>query len=219
MYMAKKAVIFDLDGTLIDTIGDLAASLNHSLAMAGLNQITVQRTQELVGNGVGRLCSGAIPSDRQELFDDVLSNMQVHYIQNYKNQTCIYPGITELLDELSTRNIFLSVLTNKIEGVARDIVACYFASYNLDPVYGAIDGRNLKPSPVMLHKIIEQLDLKPNEILYIGDSEVDIATAKNAGVTSVAVSWGFRDREGLLELGPDFMVDKPLEILELLDKT
>ena len=217
--MAIRAVIFDLDGTLVDTIGDLTASLNYGLAGSGLDGITVERCRELVGNGVRRLCSGAIPDEKQEFLEDVIASMREHYIRNYADRTYIYPGVSELLDELSKRNIFLSVLTNKVEDAARDIAVHYFGSWNLSPVYGAVDGRELKPSPVMLHKILNELNLTQEDALYVGDSEVDIATARNAGVAVAAVSWGFRDREGLLELGPDFMVDKPLELLELLDKT
>ncbi|AQQ70685.1 Phosphoglycolate phosphatase [Limihaloglobus sulfuriphilus] len=216
--MAIRGIIFDLDGTLVDTIGDLTVSLNHALITNGFDGITVERTREIVGNGVRRLCSEAAKSSRIEQVEAVLAVMRAHYAENYKNVTQIYDGITELLNELTGRNVFLSVLTNKVEDVSRDIMKHYFSSWEFYPVYGAVDGRELKPDPEMLHKIMEMRGLSASEVLYAGDSEVDIQTARNAGVKSVAVSWGFRPRAELAELEPDFLVDKPREILELLDK-
>ena len=214
-----KLVIFDLDGTLLNTIGDLAASCNSVLSKRGLPQHDNEQYYKFIGKGVRNLVKLAIPENlRSETFNNELYlEFMEYYTANMATYTVPYSGIKELLTELSKReNISLAVASNKFQDGAVMLVDYFFKDINFAVVFGNRDGVALKPDPVIVNDILQLTSNSASDTLYVGDSGVDMSTAKHANVRSVGVTWGFRDKAELLEHGACHIVDSPLEILDLL---
>ena len=214
-----KLVIFDLDGTLLNTIGDLAASCNSVLSKRGLPQHDNEQYYKFIGKGVRNLVKLAIPENlRSETFNNELYlEFMEYYTANMATHTVPYSGIKELLTELSKReNISLAVASNKFQDGAVMLVDYFFKDINFAVVFGNRDGVALKPDPVIVNDILQLTSNSASDTLYVGDSGVDMSTAKHANVRSVGVTWGFRDKAELLEHGACHIVDSPLEILDLL---
>lgn len=212
----KHGLIFDLDGTLVDSLQGIAASLNHALALSGLPVHSQEVVRGFIGNGVKILIRRASPADADEaLLDTVERAFKAHYDPSWQTGTIIYPGITDLLESLQSRGYPLAVLSNKPHPFTVAMVSRLFPSVRFSVVLGQRPGIPHKPDPAGALEISDALGLSPAECCVIGDSTMDIETARNAGMWVIAVTWGFHDRERLLAAGADQLVDAPEELLDL----
>ena len=213
-----KLCIFDLDGTIVDTQEDLADSVNAGLRQEGYPTHTVEAFIRFVGNGVARMVKDAMPEDvrdNEEIFSRVFDVFQKEYDARCLNKTHAYPGTVGLLDELKARGIRLAVLSNKLQAFTERIVSHYFGE-RMDLVFGQREGVEKKPAPDGVFEIMKHFGVSAEEVIFIGDSEVDVLTAKNAGVPCLGVSWGFRGKEDLEKAGCELIADTTEEALEIL---
>lgn len=216
--MKYEAVIFDLDGTLVDTLEDLTDSVNFALSSFGFPERSIEEVRSFVGNGVRRLMYLSVPEGTgDDTAEKCLAIFKEHYKTNSRNKTKPYDGIAEMLDILDKKGIKTAVVTNKMHTAAKDIVEFYFGD-KISITVGQIDGIAQKPQPDGVLKAIETLGVRKENAVYVGDSEVDCITAGNAEIDCIGVTWGFRSREILKENGANVIVDNPTEILELINK-
>lgn len=217
----KKLVIFDLDGTLLNTIDDLGNACNHALRSMGFPTHGLVAYPRMVGNGITKLIERALPDDRRT--SDVISEARRIFVDYYNAHCCDatvpYPGILELLGELSRRGVSLAVASNKYQAAVERIISHYFSDYNFKAVYGQCEGVPVKPDPSIVFEVLAECPTLKAETLYVGDSGVDIETARRACVDSVGVTWGFRPRRELIDAYADYIVDEPEEIIRLTTKT
>ena len=213
--MNVRAILFDLDGTLLDTIADLADAMNQALASAGFPQRSLADYKVAVGDGVVRLAERVLPAGHRDTatLAALVQDMQRIYSTCWMNQTRPYDGIPELLDELQARGIRTAVLSNKPEKKTRQCVTHYFESHRFDLVLGASEQYPLKPDPTAVHHILASMQIPAEQWLYLGDTDTDMQTARNANLKAVGVTWGFRDRKELLDNGADTIIDTPLQLL------
>lgn len=212
--MRYQTAIFDLDGTLLNTLDDLAASTNYALREHGLPPRTVDEVRAFVGNGIRNLIRRAVPAGSDEaLVEAVHATFDAHYARHDLDRTAPYPGIPELLDRLRARGLRLCVVSNKGDYAVQPLVEHFFPA-QFDFVCGERekDGIRRKPWPDTVLACMRELGSQPDACVYIGDSEVDIQTARNARLDCVLVSWGFRDVAYLLEQGARTIVDTPREL-------
>ncbi len=217
--MNIKAVIFDLDGTLIDSLTDLANTLNSVLEKNGYRTHDIGKVRYLVGYGMGELVRKALPpnlQDRRELIEKLKREMQEHYAESWMDNTRPYPGIAELLDWLDTTAIKKGVLSNKPDRFTKLCVETLLSPWKFERVTGHHPGIRHKPDPQGALVMAKEMNIDPAEVLYVGDSEVDMQTANAAGMYPLGVLWGFRTEEELLKSGAKTLVEKPQEIIEVL---
>ncbi len=214
----KRLVIFDLDGTLLDTIEDLAAACNAMLIEHELPTYTLEEYRGFVGNGVLRLVERVIPEERRtkEYVLKLRTFFIKYYFENINRHTTIYPGIEHLLTTLVNNDIDIAVASNKFQDGTRKLVSTLFPKFKFVAVLGQRANVPLKPNPQIVREILQIAACPPDRVLYVGDSGVDIETAKAAGVESVGVTWGFRTREEVEEDGADHGVDSAAEIEKLI---
>lgn len=207
--------IFDLDGTLLSTLGDLAASCNYALRANGMPERTIDEVRRFVGNGVKKLMERAIPGGLDNpAFDKTYTDFRQHYMRHNLDTTKPYDGIMELLAELQRRGKKVAVVSNKFYAATQELCRHFFGS--LVPVaIGEREDIRKKPAPDTVIEAMRQLGVTADGAVYIGDSDVDIDTAKNSGMPCISVLWGFRDKEFLLEHGATTLVEKPEEILKV----
>lgn len=214
----KKLVIFDLDGTLLNSIADLAAASNYTLSQLGFPLHEEKEYLRFVGNGIAKLLERALPP--QERTEQTLSRAKAIFLPYYQAHsaelTRPYEGIPALLQELSRRGILLAVATNKYQPAAQKLVNYYFPDISFAAVAGQRDGLPVKPDPFFVREILTSCHISNADTLYVGDSDVDMQTAQNAGLCACAVTWGFRTRAELAAYRPAFIVDKPKDILDIL---
>lgn len=211
----KNTFIFDLDGTLLNTINDLADSTNFALEKNGYKKRTVEEVRSFVGEGVRKLMVRALPNDVDDsVIDQCIKDFKEHYSKNMRNKTAPYEGIMELLKTLKDNNMKVGVVSNKFDRAVKELCKDYFGDL-VDIAVGEREGIAKKPAPDSVFEALRILDAKKEYVLYIGDSDTDMETAKNAGVDSVGVTWGFRDKELLIETGAKYIAEKPLDILEI----
>lgn len=216
-----KACVFDLDGTLTNTINAIAHFGNRALTEFGFEPIEVNAYKKLVGDGRTVLIHRMLKvrnADTEENFDKVCRVYDEGYEADPLYDTDAYEGIRELLKALKERGIKTAVCTNKPDNVAQDVIMKIFGEGVFDAVCGVIDGFPTKPAPYTALKITEKLGVLPSECIFIGDTNVDIKTGINAGMTPVGVLWGFRERDELEEAGAKYIVKHPSEILEIVEK-
>ncbi|WP_432617379.1 HAD family hydrolase [Butyricicoccus sp.] len=213
----KQAVIFDLDGTLLNTLGDLRAATNHALAVRGLAPRSMDEIRRFVGNGIRLLICRAMPEGTSDAeIDAALEDFKAYYAAHIHDHTVPYDGIPQLLTALRKRGMKVAVLSNKIDSASQELIA-YFFPGKTDVVFGEHVGVPRKPDPTSCRMVMQQLDVQPEQVLYVGDSGTDMQTAKHAGLYAVGVTWGFRSREVLTENGADVLVDSPEQILQIID--
>lgn len=214
-----KACIFDLDGTLTDTLESLTYSVNATLEELGLEQITAKQCKAFVGNGARRLIEQSLQVAGDPDAKRIEEAMEV-YRRIFKKyctyHVAPYDGIVEMLLELKEQGVLLAVLSNKPHLQTKDVVATFFAEDTFSEVYGQQEGIPRKPDPAAVHLILEKLGINPEKCLYIGDSDVDMQTGRAAGVPTVGVTWGFRTKEVLVDHGATYVVDKPEEIISIV---
>ncbi|MBQ3090610.1 MAG: HAD-IA family hydrolase [Oscillospiraceae bacterium] len=213
--MGYNTVIFDMDGTILDTLEDLRASANYILCREGMAPITLEQTRRYVGNGARVLWEQILGPDHPDL-DRLLADFKLWYAAHNQIRTGPYAGILELMEALRQRGITMAVVSNKPHESVLALSRQFFGDY-MALSMGEQAGISRKPAPDMVWSVMEQLGRQKDECVYVGDSEVDFATAGNAGLDCVSVSWGFRDRELLEQLGPKAIIDSPMELLEHLD--
>lgn len=216
--MNCRAVIFDLDGTLLDTLTDIADSANRVLAAHGMATHDRGSYRWFVGDGSAILMTRALPEDRRtpEMIQDCLKGFIADYNRNWHRATRPYDGLTELLDRLRNLEIKMSVVTNKPHQFAGSMVDYYFAGYGLAPVLGQQDGVPKKPDPYQALAAAEHMHVEPSNCIFIGDSAVDMETARKAGMQPVGAGWGFRPDRELLEAGAVTVIHHPLDLLVLI---
>ena len=210
----KKLVIFDLDGTLLNTIADLANSTNYALKVLGYPIHEPDKYNFMVGNGINKLFERALP-DGYKTEENVLRVRQEfvpYYDQHNADKSRPYPGVTELLETLQTAGMQLAVASNKYQTATEKLIAHYFPNIKFTAVFGQREGIPVKPDPIIVKEILQIAKVQEEETLYVGDSGVDMQTAINAGVTSCGVTWGFRPRTELESFHPDHIVDNAEEI-------
>ncbi|MDO5804714.1 MAG: HAD-IIIA family hydrolase [Eubacteriales bacterium] len=213
----KHAVIFDLDGTLLNTLGDLRAATNHALEVRGLPPHSMEEIRQFIGNGIRLLICRAMPEGTPEAeIDAALDDFKAYYAAHIHDRTVPYDGIPQLLTALRKRGIKVAVLSNKIDSASQQLIE-YFFPGKTDVVFGEHVGVPRKPDPTSCRMVMQQLGVQPEQVLYVGDSGTDMQTAKNAGLYAVGVTWGFRSKEVLLEYGADILVHRPEQILQILD--
>jgi len=213
-----RLVIFDLDGTLLDTIGDLAVACNAVLALRGLPQHSYEDYCRFVGNGIMRLVERALPEPLRTPFtvDAVRRDFVSYYIEHIDAHTTPYEGIPELLAELQRRGVRMAVASNKFQAGTVKLIGRFFPDIRFEAVLGQRPEVPLKPDPAVVREILTGAGVGPAETLYAGDSGVDMQTAAAAGVRSAGVTWGFRSRAELEQCGARHIVDRPAELLGLL---
>lgn len=208
-------VIFDLDGTLLNTLWDLTEATNYALRECGYPERSYDEVRHFVGNGVEMLIRRAVPEGLEEdIIQEVLAIFKIYYMHNSRNNTKPYDGIVELLEHLKKKGFKIGVVSNKFDKAVKKLCNDYFFGL-VDVVTGESADVPKKPSPIGVLKTINELGAKPDKTVMIGDSEVDVQTAKNAGIYSIGVLWGFRDEQTLVDAGVDELVDSP-ERLEMI---
>jgi len=224
-HVLRTAVIFDLDGTLLDTLADLADSMNAVLEGLGLPPHPVDAYRTHVGDGIASLVRRALPPDWHDrvhhepgFLERCVDSMRAAYELRWATKTAPYPGITELLRELDTRGVRMAVLSNKPDVFTAKIVAHFLGSVRFRAVIGAREGVPRKPDPAGAREALRIMGAGEDETLYVGDSSTDMDTARGAGLVSVGVLWGFRSKEELLEHGAHHLVERPRELLRFFPR-
>lgn len=213
-----KLAIFDLDGTLLDTIADLAAATNFALAHYGLPTHKEEEYKFFVGNGINKMFERALPEDKrnEEYITKLRSQFVPYYDVHNSDLSRPYPGMVELLKELQRNNIAIGVASNKYQEAAVKLVLQFFPGIDFALILGQREGVPSKPDPTIAYEIIEHTGIAKEDTVYIGDSCVDMQTGKNAGITTVGVSWGFRPKTELESYNPDFIADDADELRKYL---
>lgn len=208
-----ETYIFDLDGTLLSTLDDLVASTNYALRWAGMPERTVEEVRMFVGNGVKLLMERAIPNGiNNPKFEETYAKFREHYMEHNLDTTCPYEGIPELLRELKRRGKKLAIVSNKFYAATQELAKHFFPD-TIEVAIGERDSIRKKPAPDTVLEALKQLGASKDNAVYIGDSDVDIMTAKNCDLPCISVLWGFRDKDYLVKHGGTIFVDKPSEIL------
>lgn len=218
--MNTKAALFDLDGTLLDTIEDLADSMNAALLELGFPGHSVSDCKTLVGEGVEHFARCALPV-REAADDRALARcvrlMRAEYRTRWARKTRPYDGIPALLDELASRGLKLAVLSNKADDFTRMMVSHYFPGTSFESVVGARPGRATKPDPAPALEVASALGVPPAEMIFLGDTKTDMETASRAGMIPIGALWGFRSAEELLQSGARYLIGRPAELLSFID--
>ena len=207
-------IIFDLDGTLLDTVADLTVAVNHALKKFGFREKSINEIKKLLGNGIAILVAGAIDGgENNPKFCEIYEEFKEYYSTHLYDYTKPYDGIIELLEELKKRSIKMGIVSNKFDDGVKCLRSEFFADL-IEYAQGVNENIKRKPNPDAVFELIKLQNAENEENIYVGDSEVDIETAKNAGIKCICVSWGFRDKEYLRDNGADIIIDRPCELLE-----
>lgn len=212
-------ILFDMDGTLLDTLDDLHTSVNYALEQSGLPLVTLDETREAAGYGsivlIEMLTKHTFVTGSRE-FQRVFDDFNTHYKAHCNDATRPYDGIMELLPALAERGLKMAIVSNKVQPETEALRKLWFADF-IPVAVGRVEGIAPKPDPAMAFKALELLGSCPKDAWFVGDSQPDVRTGKNAGCTSVGCTWGFRDFVTLEEEYPDFIIDSPLELLDIVD--
>lgn len=210
---AQTAVVFDLDGTLLDTLEDLKDAVNAALMYKNLPTCSLEQVRQYVGNGIRKLIIRAVPEgEANPAFEDVFAYFKTYYREHCMDHTAPYRNVMHMLQELHAQKVPMAIVSNKIDFAVKELRDRYFAEY-IDVALGEMEGVQRKPAPDMVDKAIQELGVSKENAIYVGDSDVDIQTAANAGLPCVSVTWGFRDKNFLKEHGAQAMIQRPLELL------
>lgn len=214
--MKYELIVFDMDGTILDTLEDLKNSMNHTLRLYNMPERTLDEIRSFVGNGIRKLIERAVPEGTSEhRIYEIQGDFMKHYGEHCADFTRPYDGVNELVAQLRNRGYKTAVVSNKADGAVQELCVQYFPNL-FDLAIGERPELAKKPAPDMVNLALEQLQISKEKAVYIGDSDVDVATAKNSHLDMIAVDWGFRTREFLREQGAEIIVSRPEEILELV---
>lgn len=215
--MKYNTIIFDLDGTLLNTLDDLKDSLNYALERHGYEMRTLEEVRRFVGNGVEKLVQRALPSHASnEEVQKCLATFKDHYKDNMQNKTRPYDGIIDLLAKLKSRNYNMAIVSNKFDAAVKALVKDYFGDY-INVAIGESATVKSKPAPDSVYVALKEFGSDIKDAVFVGDSETDVKTAKNAGIPCVGVTWGFRTRDVLINEGADYIIDTPDELIKILE--
>lgn len=214
--MAYKTILFDLDGTLLDTLEDLADAVNHILERHRCPQRTLDEVRAFVGNGLGMLMRRALPAQYSQTVSDLLAEeLRTYYTAHSRIKTKPYGGIREMLESLRAGGAQVAVVSNKADEAVEELCRFYFPGL-VDAAVGETPARRPKPAPDAVELALERLRTDRSGTVYVGDSQVDVDTAQAAGLPCIAVTWGFRTREELLQAGAETLADTPEQLTRLL---
>lgn len=207
--------IFDLDGTITDSIQDLGEAVNYGLRQLGYPEHSIESYKKRVGNGAMKLCIRSLPDEKRSEAEELHGFFREFYSKHYLDNTKLYAGIYETLKKLSKNGVVLAVATNKPQDTARNMISALLPDIEFSKVLGGCDEREKKPDPAIINEILKDLP-ESNTVYMIGDSNVDIQTAKNSDLISIGCSWGFRGRNELEEAGADYIVSSADEIADII---
>ena len=210
---SATAYIFDLDGTLLDTLEDLKNSTNYALRTHHLPERTTEEVRRFVGNGVRKLIERAVPEGTpQDILEAVFAEFKAHYMNHCLDATAPYPGIMDMLSRLKAQGKRMAIVSNKLDPAVKELNERFFKGY-IDEAVGESDTVHRKPAPDMVNTILNTLGTTKEETIYVGDSEVDLQTARNAGVRCISVLWGFRDKDILTANGATTFLSSPDDLI------
>lgn len=212
----KRLAIFDLDGTLLNTIADLAQSTNYALRNNYFAEHDIEQYKYFVGNGINKLFERALPEG--EKTEENISKIRKDFLEFYDQHNCDmtkpYDGITEMLKTLQSHNVMLAVASNKYDSATQKLIRHYFGDIRFVEISGNKENMPTKPNPQIVNNILDKTNCSKQEVLYIGDSNVDMQTAQNAQIEACGVSWGFRPLEELLSYNPKYIANEPKDIIK-----
>lgn len=209
-------ILFDLDGTLLNTLGDLQAAVNYALTEYGYPIKTLEEVRLAVGNGVGKLMERVLPKGKENSdYEACLADFREYYSRHLQDQTVPYPGIPELLRELKVGGYRTGIVSNKFDAAVKQLKEDYFPE-TISVAIGESAGVRKKPAPDCVRKALKELHATLEEAVYVGDSDVDVETAHNSGLSCIGVAWGFRGRQVLEAAGADWIIEEPAELITLL---
>jgi phosphoglycolate phosphatase len=212
----EKAVIFDLDGTLLDTLEDLKEAVNFALRSEQMPECTLEQVRQYVGNGVRMLMKRAVPQGEDNpRFEEAFASFTADYKEHCLEATKPYPDVLHLLEELKAQHVRTAIVSNKLDPAVKELNDRFFPGM-IETAIGETQEIARKPAPDMVNCALEELSVRPEQAVYVGDSEVDLQTAANAGLPCISVTWGFRDQGFLREHGAKTFIQTPLELLNLL---
>lgn len=209
-----KGILFDLDGTLLNTLNDLKSAVNYALSQYNLDEIDVNQTRNYIGNGIRKLMERAINSDSINI-DESLNYFKSYYEKHIDDTTIPYDGIINMLDILTNQGYKVAIVTNKYQAGATKLSKKFFSNYT-NVYIGNQEGIKTKPDVEMVNLALNQLNLKAEECIFVGDSNVDALTAKNAKMPFVYVSWGYKNIDEMKEYDIDYIINKPMELINIL---
>lgn len=214
----KSLIIFDLDGTLLDTVADLAKSVNYALNLCGFPTHKTEDYRLFIGNGINNLFERALPAGKKtsENVLEIRKHFLEYYHQHSAELTVPYAGITELLEKLQANGLKLAIASNKYQAGTEELIHRFFPQIHFIAIFGQREGIPVKPDPTIIQEILNIAQLSNSETLYIGDSGVDMQTANHAGVEALGVTWGFRPRAELEAFRPKYIVNEANDIWEIL---
>lgn len=216
--MSKKAIVFDMDGTLVDSLEELADATNYALVKCGYKVQPLENFKRYVGDGAKMLLYRATEKDLSEQeYKEIYDIFIKKYSERYCYKTKIYFNFEEVIERLKARGIKLAVVTNKMDFMAKEILNKLFGEDKFDAIFGQCDDYPTKPDPTAVRLAMKSMGVTADECLFVGDSDVDILTGKNANIKSVGALWGFRGKDELLKAGADYVIERPNEILDILD--
>jgi phosphoglycolate phosphatase len=214
--MRYQNIIWDMDGTLLDTLADVLESVNHTMRVFSLPERTREDVRKFVGNGIVRFVELCVPDGRQHpQFDEIAAYFSEYYGKNSRNKTKPYDGLNELLRECVSRGARMGIVSNKDDDIVQELSELHFNGL-IKVAIGELPNRRMKPQPDAVFEAMRELGAQQENTVYIGDSEVDVATAMNAGVDCIAVDWGFRDTDVLQKAGADVILHTPEELCAYL---
>jgi len=216
--MKYEAVLFDLDGTLLDTVDDIGDAANRVLSNRGFPIHPISTYYQFIGEGVKVLFTRALPKEErsEDLINTCLKEFVEDYRRNYDVKSKPYDGIPEMLNALSERNLKLAILSNKPDPLTKDCATSLLSNWDFGVVFGQRDSVPRKPNPQAALEIAEKLTISPSNFIYLGDTAIDMKTAVSAGMFPVGVAWGFRPVKELKENGARVIIDKPIQLLDLI---
>lgn len=214
-----KAVLFDLDGTLANTLCDLAAAANYALEKLGFPTHSVEAFKYFAGNGMPKMLERTLPENcrNKENVDKILPVFMEYYSVHYADKTEAYEGVLQLVNTLKSRGIKIAVVTNKAQESAEAVVNKLYGNV-FDVIFGKRDNIPLKPDPTAAYAVMDMLGVNPSETVFLGDSGMDVATGVNCGAFPVGELWGFRDEKELKENGAGYIISKPLQLLDIIEE-
>ncbi len=209
-----KAIVFDLDGTLLDTLDDLTKAVNWALVRNGMAERTRREVRGFLGNGVGRLMQCAVPDGASNpCFEKAFADFKAYYVEHCLDSTRPFSGIEAMLSAFATRGLKLAIVSNKLQAGVTELHQRFFCPM-VEVAIGERNGLRRKPAPDMVEAALRELGVAPDEAVYVGDSEVDVATARASHLRCIAVQWGFRDRDDLVAAGAQTIVASPEELVQ-----